>query len=191
MILQVPQHLAPLRVIVPMQKHLPTWLLRITPRCPRGPPQRKHIRNHPGRPNSPRSGFQRSFVGLFVGTEWPNNHPKKIGVILEYLRSTPHPVTVTTRIITFLVGNPYKPSFATVTGWGVVPRNTLPGNEKTYPTLGYVGKSWTQKCLFPKGIDGGYMLPATPTPPKTNMEPENGPLEKEITIGNHHFQVPC
>ena len=24
-------------------------------------------------------------------------------------------------IITFLVGNPYKPSFATVTGWGVDP----------------------------------------------------------------------
>ncbi len=37
------------------------------------------------------------------------------------VRSTPHPVTVTTRIITYLVGNPYKPSFATVTGWGVVP----------------------------------------------------------------------
>ena len=34
----------------------------------------------------------------------------------------PHPVTVTTRIITFLVGNPYKPSFATVTGWGVDPK---------------------------------------------------------------------
>ena len=32
----------------------------------------------------------------------------------------------------------------------------------------------------------------TPTPPKTNMEPENGgPLEKEIPIGNHHFQVPA
>ena len=29
------------------------------------------------------------------------------------------------------------------------------------------------------------------TPPKTNMKPENGPLEKEIPIGNHHFQVPC
>ena len=28
---------------------------------------------------------------------------------------------VTTRIITFSVGNPYKPSFATVTGWGVDP----------------------------------------------------------------------
>ena len=41
----------------------------------------------------------------------------------KYVRSTPHPVTVTTRIITFLVGNPYKPSFATVTGWGVDPRN--------------------------------------------------------------------
>ena len=30
-----------------------------------------------------------------------------------YIRSTPLPVTVTTRIITFLVRNPYKPSFAT------------------------------------------------------------------------------
>ena len=38
-----------------------------------------------------------------------------------YIRSTPHPLTVTTRIITFLVGNPYKASFATVTGWGVDP----------------------------------------------------------------------
>ncbi len=43
---------------------------------------------------------------------------------LIYLRSTPHPVTVTTRSITCLVGNPYKPSFATVTGWGVYPRYT-------------------------------------------------------------------
>ena len=38
-----------------------------------------------------------------------------------FFRSTPHPVTVTTRIITFLVGDPYKPSFVTVTGWGVDP----------------------------------------------------------------------
>ena len=29
------------------------------------------------------------------------------------------------------------------------------------------------------------------TPPKTNMEPENEPLEMEIPIKNHHFQVPC
>ncbi len=46
---------------------------------------------------------------------------------MKSLRSTPHPVTVTTRIITFLVGNPYKPSLATVTGWGVDPRNLLLG----------------------------------------------------------------
>ena len=44
---------------------------------------------------------------------------------MVFLRSTPHPVTVTTRIITFLVGNPYKPSFATVTGWGVDPRYSI------------------------------------------------------------------
>ena len=36
-----------------------------------------------------------------------------------FVGTTPHPVTVTTRIITFLIGNPYKPSFVTVTGWGV------------------------------------------------------------------------
>jgi len=29
------------------------------------------------------------------------------------------------------------------------------------------------------------------TPLKFNMEPENGTLEKEIPIGNHHFQVLC
>ena len=36
-------------------------------------------------------------------------------LLIEY---GPLPVTVTTRTITFLVGNPYKPSFATVTGRG-------------------------------------------------------------------------
>ena len=25
------------------------------------------------------------------------------------------------------------------------------------------------------------------TPPKTNMEPENEPLEEEISLKNHHF----
>ena len=43
--------------------------------------------------------------------------------------------------------------------------------------------------MIPKPLGkshGGYI-----TPPKTNMEPKNGPLEKEIPIGNHHFQVPC
>ena len=32
------------------------------------------------------------------------------------------PVIVTTRIITFLIGDPYKPSFATITGKGDNPR---------------------------------------------------------------------
>ena len=31
-------------------------------------------------------------------------------------------------------------------------------------------------------------LPTYPTPPKTNMEPENGPLQKEIPLGNYPFQ---
>ena len=29
------------------------------------------------------------------------------------------------------------------------------------------------------------------TPLKFNMEPENGPLEKEIPLGKYHFQVLC
>ena len=33
----------------------------------------------------------------------------------------PFPVTVTTRVITFVLGNPYKPSLATVTGVGEDP----------------------------------------------------------------------
>ena len=42
-----------------------------------------------------------------------------------YIGCGPLTVTVTTRIITFLVGDPYKPSFATVTGKGPPPRYTL------------------------------------------------------------------
>ena len=41
------------------------------------------------------------------------------------LDMAPCPVTVTTRIIPFLVGNPYKPSFVTVTGTGDNPRYEL------------------------------------------------------------------
>ena len=29
------------------------------------------------------------------------------------------------------------------------------------------------------------------TPPKFNMEPEKKSPEKEVPLGNHHFQVPC
>ena len=43
---------------------------------------------------------------------------------------SPLPVTVTTRIITLLVGDPYKPSFATVTGRGDNPMQKI--KEKQY-----------------------------------------------------------
>jgi len=33
----------------------------------------------------------------------------------------------------------------------------------------------------------GDNISSNSTPPKTNMEPENEPLEEEIPIKNHHF----
>ena len=57
------------------------------------------------------------------------------GHILE-LPPAPHPVTVTTRIITCLIGNPYKPSFVTVTGWGVDLRHILVCYTSQASTLG-------------------------------------------------------
>ena len=75
--------------------------------------------------------FSKVFV-LWLVNPPPQTYPppRNKALIMAYEplvspRSTPHPVTVTTRIITFLVGNPYKPSFATVTGWGVDPRFPL------------------------------------------------------------------
>ena len=41
--------------------------------------------------------------------------------IYIYIECGPLPVTVTTRIITFLIGDPYKPLLATVTGRGPYP----------------------------------------------------------------------
>ena len=40
-------------------------------------------------------------------------------LMMVYFETTPHPVTVTTRMISFLVENPCKPSFVTVAGCGV------------------------------------------------------------------------
>ncbi len=70
------------------------------------------------------------FVGWNLEVHWAKNRGGRhtrywAGIIRKHwnilFRSTPLPVTVTTRIITFLVGDPYKPSFATVTGRGVDP----------------------------------------------------------------------
>ena len=84
--------------------------------------------------------------------------PQGKGIWLEN-RSTPHPVTVTT----IVVGNPYKPSFAT--GWGVDPRyiffgSFLPTGPNLTPWLRQLivqrqqafcerqaGWSWSQKCI--------------------------------------------
>ena len=46
---------------------------------------------------------------------WPNRYPQKKVYMLDL---PPHPVAVTTRKMTFFVGNPYKPSCVTATGWG-------------------------------------------------------------------------
>ena len=50
--------------------------------------------------------------------------------------------------------------------------------ERTWIDVGISG------MLLPKSIDRCTL-------PETNVAPENRPLEKEIPIGNHHFQVPC
>ena len=73
-----------------------------------------------------KTGFLWSSVcyGRFRLAQWQKFEGQKLNIYLYifffiYVGSTTHPVTVTTRIITFLVGNPYKPSFVTVTGRGV------------------------------------------------------------------------
>ena len=43
---------------------------------------------------------------------------------------------------------------------------------------------WTDKQMVNQTL-------STTTPSKTNMEPENEAPEEEISIKNHHFQVPC
>ena len=48
--------------------------------------------------------------------------------------------------------------------------------ERTWIDVGILG------ILLPKSIDRCTL-------PETNVAPENRPLEKEIPIGNHHFQV--
>ncbi len=63
-----------------------------------------------------------------------NMHPQKNLKAMKttnYLGLSPLPVRVTTRIITFLVGNPYKPSFPLLLGGGTTQQ--LPNNRNTTP----------------------------------------------------------
>ena len=57
-------------------------------------------------------------------------------------------IPVTTRIISFVVGNPYKPSFATVTGKGDNPRYEL------FPCSWVPAVGWVQWVGFIKTYHG-------------------------------------
>ena len=64
---------------------------------------------------------------------WFGNEDQIIFLVIFWVIPLPR-IPVTTRIIPFLVGNPYKPSFATVTGKGDNPSyidiSTKKGNKK-------------------------------------------------------------
>ena len=121
---------------------------------------------------------------------------------MEYiLELPPHPVRVTTRIITFLVGDPYKPSFATVTGSGVdrkyIPRSSMnhiwieSGRYMNWGTWIY-GECWyiylqieshkfkpfmyqlLQDVTWIDSPNGGHLLSALKRSHK--MGPKNGPV---------------
>ena len=72
-----------------------------------------------GHVNSPsQKGHVRRIANIRLMVQKSGDHP----VDMVNIGLSPLPVTVTTKIITFLVGDPYKPSFATVTGRGDNPR---------------------------------------------------------------------
>ena len=108
------------------------------------------------------------------------------------LRSTPHPVTVTTRIITFLVGNSYKSSFVTVTGWGVDPRDLhikkkmlLPKSAQFLSAI-RCQVSQTNQCSDPENENvelwtGDFcLLELKLSPPRPNFQTFWEPLGKTI-----------
>jgi len=64
-----------------------------------------------------------------------------------------------------------RESFSTEVGWWIVDQ-------------------WKSGNLRKLDVEGFWFLLVI-TSPKTNMEPENEPLEEEIPIKHHHFQVPC
>ena len=68
------------------------------------------------------------------------------GIILLW---PPPRMPVTTRIMTCLIGNPYKPSFATVTGRGPHPRYnaTASFSGVSNRTVNYFGKQKSQKSM--------------------------------------------
>ena len=55
---------------------------------------------------------------------------------------------MTTRIITFLVGDPYKPSFPTVTGRGPYPNDRYGPTASVPPTHPFEKTRWTNAHLM-------------------------------------------
>ena len=68
------------------------------------------------------SSYRRSSLEELCGSSCRGDTYTSEGDSWWYIWTTPHPATVTTRNIPFLEGNPYKPSFVTVTGWGGRPK---------------------------------------------------------------------
>ena len=61
------------------------------------------------------AGFQKMSSLCTSGLHWNCSTYCMSGICWNY----PPQVTVTTRMISFSIGNPYQPSFVIVTGWGV------------------------------------------------------------------------
>ena len=101
-----------------------------------------------------------------------------------YLGLSPLPVTVTTRIITFLIGNPYKPSFVTVTGWGV---------DRKHIKQQLMKETW-HRFRHPlvnkkKRLDKNPFLHGCPTTgriPKTWLSSPRSQLQSPISLFIHH-----
>ena len=92
------------------------------------------------------------------------------------------PVTVTTRIIPFLVGNRFKPSFVTVTGWGVDRKHIyeMPGSLWIGPCPAVVRsmpmknqRLRTTNTKTQNFSSFNVWKSCWFTPPKINMEPKN------------------
>ena len=70
-----------------------------------------------------------------------------IYIYVLYVGLSPLPVRVTTRIITFLVGNPYKPSFPLLLGGGTT--QIICMFTQFTPSLGHVTCVHTSHVAFP------------------------------------------
>ncbi len=99
-----------------------------------------------------------------------------------YFRSTPHPVTVTSRIITFLVGNPYKPSFATVTGWGRS-KVYLP----TFTTLNYRHVHWNVALNRPALLSAFWKFNSLPLKIYQNPKGKANAFQPSLFRGYDRF----